>query len=95
MAYTLSQEAVSFFMHSYFGIELKELENRNQDSIITKCAQRAYLDLNRTLRFTENTTNAKLTAIEAHQNFRNDICNVIKKQICTALLGSDKTNSVS
>ena len=97
MSYVLSQEAVSFFMHSYFGIALDELESDNKEAVITKCAQRAYLDLSRTLEFTEKYTD-KMSVCEKrriqgdHNRFRDEICNVVTEQIQKHLLTSDKTN---
>lgn len=98
MSYELSQEATSFLMHSYFGITLAELENGNKDTVIMKCAQRAYLDLSRTLEFTNKiTTSMNISKQEKvqneHQDFRDKICTVIKDQILDKLLKSDEMNT--
>lgn len=97
MSYTLNQEAIRFFMHSYFGISLEELKNpQKKESVIIKCAKRAYLDLNRTLNFAEKITGNMKSVdkerIENHGNFRDDICEIIKKQICENLLESTQEN---
>ena len=46
----VKQEAWDFFLYSYFGIFS---EGEHDDEKKFKCAQRAYLDLNRTLKFNE------------------------------------------
>lgn len=92
MSYELSQEAVSFFMHSYFGITLDELNGCDKDAVLTKCAQRAYLDMCRTLEFTEEPSTGKQKEIqESHREFRDEICEVIKEQI-QGLLKADKSS---
>lgn len=72
----LEQPAIDFFLYSYFGI----IETDDEDSIILKCAQRAYMDLCRTLEFRDKDA--------SHKEFRNAVCNVVQKNI-HELLDSD------
>lgn len=89
----LNENAINFFLYSYFGFELKDLKNESEDVIIMKCAQRAYRDLNRTLDFKEKTGDetgeAKKRIEDAHKEFCNQVCEVIKTQI-KKLLDSDE-----
>lgn len=62
---------MDFLIFDYFKITPDEFNNGNLDCIILKCAKRAYLDLNRTLRFSKD-SNAK-----EHDSF----CDEISKQI--------------
>ncbi len=46
----LRSEAINFFLYSYFGIYAED----NVEKMMLKCASRAYLDLNRTIKFNED-----------------------------------------
>lgn len=81
----LEKEAADFFRYSYFGITSKDKE----EDIIIKCAQKAYLDLCRTLTFKESLDEKKNE--EQRHKFRGEICKIIKKEI-DILLTSNKTN---
>lgn len=90
----LGQKAVEFLMYSYFEIEPDELNyesDENKESIIIKCARRAYRDFSRTLRFNdkESEENDKKSE-EKHKTFRDTICEEIKNQIKESLLIANK-----
>ena len=56
MEVKLTDNAKKFLVFSYFGITEDELEENNESvrkSIAMKCAERAYLDMCRTLTFSE------------------------------------------
>lgn len=77
----LEQPAIDFLLYDYFGITSGD----NPDEMILKCAQRAYRDLCRTLKFAEKADNAKgekKKQIEkAHQAFRMEICELIQGKV--------------
>lgn len=53
----LNQDAIDFLLYSYFGIDNRNIKNIAEEefkkTVAKKCAQRAYLDLARTLTFNE------------------------------------------
>lgn len=87
----LEQPAIDFLLYDYFGITSGD----NPDEMILKCAQRAYRDLCRTLKFTERVDKKKgkekKQIEEKHLEFRDDICGEIKKQV-NGLLAAEATN---
>lgn len=91
----ISDNAANFLLSSYFGIEFSALRPEDEDIIILKCAQRAYKDLCRTIAFRENVSasglsNQKKKEIEAsHREFRNEICQEIRRLISESLLTAD------
>ncbi len=74
----LKQPAIDFFLYSYFGI----IEEDNEDVMIQKCAERAYLDLCRTLEYEEK---------GSHESFRDAVCGVVQEQV-HVLLDSNINN---
>lgn len=92
----LNKNAIDFLLYSYFGFGQKELSADNKNAIIMKCAQKAYLDFNRTLRFKkehDNGSNAQLKKTEEvkEQTFCNSMCDIVQKQI-DKLLKADKSS---
>lgn len=95
MSIKLNEPAKEFLIYSYFGISPKDLENK--DKIITICAQRAYLDLSRTLRFKddykENSKNdnkqAKKEKVDKRINFKNDISKLIEAEVLSLIKSDD------
>lgn len=93
----LNQEAIDFLLYSYFGIDNSKSEKEEVDLeqyVKMQCAQRAYLDLNRTLKFSEklkgkNCKEAKKGELCIRQ-FRNILCEVIVSQIDSRILGNCK-----
>lgn len=64
---------------SYFGITEDELKEKDaKDRIAMKCAERAYLDMCRTLTFSEKmdgrTKEEKKNIEKKRKDFRRDIC---------------------
>lgn len=86
----LEQPAIDFLLYDYFGIT----KDDDKDKMILKCAQRAYRDLCRTLKFTEKADNAKgekKKQIEkAHQAFRMKICELIQGKVKELLCSQSK-----
>lgn len=86
----LNQEAIDFLLYSYFGIRNDE----DEKSVALKCAQRAYLDLNRTLEYNKELKKDK--GIDAQSGelcrgqFKNIICEVIVSQIYKRILNNCK-----
>ena len=67
-----------FLLFSYFGLETSDIEGGkklNDCELITRCAQRAYLDLNRTLTFCDKANGEK--NIKKRVEFRNAICEIV------------------
>lgn len=87
----LKQPVIDFFLYSYFGI----IKEDGEDSIILKCAQRAYMDLCRTLKFTERADKKKgkekKQIEEDRLQFRDNICDKIEEQV-NELLAAEATN---
>ncbi|MBQ8791414.1 MAG: hypothetical protein IJZ51_08890 [Ruminiclostridium sp.] len=89
----ITKETFDFLWFSYFGITAKAAEDMNEDKRIMLCAQRAYLDMNRTLRFTEDNNNEskeKNNSEKERENFRNTICGIIADNIKRHILKSDE-----
>lgn len=78
----IGKEAVDFFVYSYFGIVNGKDSNEEMKK---KCAQRAYLDLARTLEFNSALKKQKEKEEKdskyVKQKFRDIICNQIIKRI--------------
>lgn len=68
MEWKLSQEAQKFLMYAYFGI----VDNDSDKERTEKCAQRAYLDVNRTIKFDNS--------LKESSGKQGDINNYIKRQ---------------
>lgn len=88
MEVKLTNSAKKFLVFSYFGITEDELEENNESvrkSIAMKCAERAYLDMCRTLTFSEKmdgrTKEEKDEIKEKRKKFRDDICDLIVKNL--------------
>lgn len=81
MSIKLNEAAKKFLLYSYFGITAEDL---NDEFIITICAQRAYLDLSRTLTFKPEFKDVKVNGkvvenrLEERKKFRAVICGIIK-----------------
>ncbi len=78
---TVREEALNFLIYSYLGIAPKKMFKK--DDVIKKCANRAYLDLCRTLTF-----NKEKTEIEK-QNFRNEMTDLFEDGKIFALLDKE------
>ena len=78
----LSSEAQHFLWYSYFTVSYDELA-KDREAALLLCAQRAYLDMNRTLTFDPDK--------EDHEDFRNSVCEEIISGIKTKLLSCDKS----
>lgn len=70
----IKEQAIDFFLYSYFGIITKDLEFRNdqrnikadsKENKIKKCAYRAYLDMCRTLKYNEDNSEDRKLMIES------------------------------
>lgn len=95
--FTLDQNAIGFFVYTYFGIAFEELIDGNKkDDIIIKCAKRAYRDLNRTLSFKDDLSATDLKESEKnglgdqHESFCKFICNEIKEYIAELLTATSR-----
>lgn len=89
----VKKEALAFYLYSYFGILTEDIKDKKKDTPedkALKCAQRAYLDLNRTLTFddkeadyeeckTEAEKERKIR--EAHKTFSDGISEFIFKKV--------------
>ena len=53
----ITKETFEFLWFSYFGITVETAKGMDSDELIKICAKRAYLDMCRTLRFTEDGDN--------------------------------------
>ena len=82
MSIKLNEAAKKFLLYSYFGITAKDLNDKFK--IITICAQRAYLDLSRTLTFKPEFKDVKVNGkvvknkSEERKAFKDEICKIIK-----------------
>lgn len=83
----LSEEAKEFLVFSYFNEEYGVLE-KESEKMIEVCAQRAYLDLCRTLKYSKSTSQIKEMNEEERinyenlkKNYVNEICKKIKEDI--------------
>lgn len=90
MEVKLTKNAKEFLVFSYFGITEDELEKDDEDTkekIVKKCAERAYLDMCRTLTFSEKMDGKpkkeKDRIEEERKNFRNEI---ISEQIVPGVI---------
>lgn len=85
----VKQETLEFLWYSYFGISIKNAEKmyekklceNDRKNLVIICAKKAYLDMNRTLKFKSDERN----------NFCADICNVIAEEM-EILLNSNPEN---
>lgn len=59
-----SVRILNFLYYNLLGITIEEIKNKSDEYIIKKCANRAYLDLCRTLKFTEEYKNNKVSFSE-------------------------------
>lgn len=84
------ENCVNFLLYSYFGIELKDLEPAQEQAVIVKCAQRAYKDFCRTLRFRKlDGSKSKKDIENTHKEFCSNICGKIERLISESLLLSN------
>ena len=76
-----SVRILNFLYYNLLGITIEEIKNKSDEYIIKKCANRAYLDLCRTLKFTEEYNNSKVRFSEYIINnvIINEIKNLLKK----------------
>lgn len=80
----VKQETLEFLWYSYFGISIKNAENKyenDEKKLVIICAKKAYLDMNRTLKFKSDERN----------NFCPDICILIAEKM-ENVLNSDPEN---
>lgn len=90
----MNSNAIDFLLYSYFGITQADLVEKDEEKLVVKCAQRAYQDLCRTLKFREKTSADGLSAKEkrkieeAHNAFRDGICQEISRLVLTSLLAA-------
>lgn len=69
----VKKKTYDFLVYSYFGIVSKEMNKNDEVKYVQfKCAWRAYLDLNRTLKFKEDDL-----PDEKKIQFRNNVCKII------------------
>lgn len=59
-----SVRILNFLYYNLLGITIEDIKNKSDEYIIKKCANRAYLDLCRTLKFTEEYKNNKVSFSE-------------------------------
>lgn len=59
-----SVRILNFLYYNLLGITIEDIKNKSDEYIIKKCAKRAYLDLCRTLKFTEEYKNSKVSFSE-------------------------------
>lgn len=76
-----SVRILNFLYYNLLGITIEEIKNKSDEYIIKKCANRAYLDLCRTLKFTEEYKNSKVRFSEYIINnvIINEIKDLLKK----------------
>ncbi len=76
-----SVRILNFLYYNLLGITIEEIKNKSDEYIIKKCANRAYLDLCRTLKFTEEYNNSKVRFSEYIINnvIINEIKDLLKK----------------
>lgn len=70
-----SVRILNFLYYNLLGITIEDIKNKSDEYIIKKCANRAYLDLCRTLKFTEEYKKNKVSFRECIIN------NIITKKI--------------
>ncbi len=92
----VKNKTLDFLLYSYFNILPDDFEKPSpEEKIALKCAQRAYLDLNRTLRFNDKLNNDKIRKDEKEKIkndrkiFREEICKIIIKGILENLINTD------
>ncbi len=67
----ITSETLEFLWYSYFGVSVETAQKTDKDEIMKICAEKAYLDMNRTLSFESDERN----------DFRPDICGLIIEEI--------------
>jgi len=67
----LTNETIEFLWYSYFGVSVQKAKTMDKNQLMLICAEKAYLDMNRTLSF----------KIEERNNFCTDICDLIINKI--------------
>ena len=81
----INEKLYNFWLFSYFGMDLKEISFSEKQTIMFKCAQAAYQDLKRTLRFNKTESkvkNSEKNIVKAeHLGFCNEICKIICQQV--------------
>lgn len=86
----IDENCADFLLYSYFGFELKDLDPAQEQAVIVKCAQRAYKDLCRTLKFQKlDESIAKKDIENIHKEFCSNICKKMERLISESLLLSD------
>ena len=83
-AINLSNETQEFLWYSYFSTSYENAV-KDVDMALYICAQRAYLDLIRTLSFNTNDENER-------RNFRDSVCDIITKSIKEKIFNCNKAN---
>ena len=93
MSVNLSKAAIDFLLYSYFGITAADLKIK--DKVITICAQRAYLDLSRTVSFGNDFKDGKTDDAKTknyrtgkRKDFKDEICKIIKDGVCDLIKSS-------
>ena len=88
----ITKETFEFLWFSYFGITVETAKGMDSDELIKICTKRAYLDMCRTLRFTEDGDNNSKEE-NGRETFRDDIiCNVILKMIKDCIFKSSESS---
>ena len=79
----VSETAADFLYYYLLGVTLEDIENLNDKEMSFICANRAYLDMNRTLKFSEPCE--KKEENEKRKCFCNTICDLIVKEVINML----------
>ena len=93
---SIKDEAFEFLWFSYFGIRKEDTdekaENGKKNELITICAQRAYLDLCRTIKFVKDESKNNISKKEKDEraDFQGAICEIIAGNIKYHILKSDE-----
>ena len=79
----ISERTADFLFYYLLGVTLEDIENLNEEEVISVCANRAYLDMNRTLKF-NNACEAK-----DRKSFCHSICKLMTEEVLKMLKDSD------
>lgn len=89
MTKQINENAANFLFYYLLGVTWEEIENLKEEKVALKCAQRAYLDMSRTLKFKEtyeNKSEKEKKDILLHRKyFSDEICRLIEENVLTIL----------
>lgn len=78
----VSEAAADFLFYYLLGVTVKDIEEKDEKNIVNKCAARAYLDMSRTLKFSETSeADVKKEIERKRKDFCEEVCKVITDEV--------------